>query len=127
MESPVTPLAIVTDFCAAWDRLDWDAIHAHLAENLLYHNVPMAPVAGLAAFKAFYAAFPVTEAAFEIHHIAANGPVVMTERTDRFRLGETTIVIRVMGVFEIGNGKIAVWRDYFDLAEFSRQMPTELA
>lgn len=120
----MTPIEIVTDFCAAFDRLDWDAIHAHLADDVIYHNMPMEPTNGLAAFKAVYAAFPVSEASFEIHHIAANGYVVMTERTDRFVLAGQPIIIRVMGIFEISHGKIAVWRDYFDMAEFARQMPT---
>jgi limonene-1,2-epoxide hydrolase len=119
----MTPLDTVKDFCAAWDRLDWDAIHSCLADDLFYHNIPMAPTRGIAEFKAFFAGFPVSEAAFEIHHIAATGNIVMTERTDRFLLAGQPIVIRVMGVFEIRDGKIAVWRDYFDLAEFSRQMP----
>ncbi len=119
----MTPLEIVTDFCAAWGRLDWDAIHAHLTDDIFYHNIPMAPTRGLDEFKAFFAATPVSEAAFEIHHIAANGNVVMTERTDKLLIGGTMIVIRVMGVFEIREGKIAVWRDYFDMAEFASQMP----
>ena len=120
----MTPIAIVTDFCAAFDRLDWDGIYAHLADDIVYHNIPMEPVHGLDAFKAVYAAFPVSEARFEINNIAANGNIVLTERTDRFVLAGQPIVIRVMGVFEIRDGKIAVWRDYFDLAQFTGQMPT---
>ena len=123
----MTPLEIVRDFCAAWDRLDWQAIYAHLADDILYHNIPMEPVHGLAAFKAAFAAFPVSEAAFDIHHIAATGTVVLTERTDRFVLAGQPIVIRVMGAFEISDGKIAVWRDYFDLAQFTGQMPAPAA
>lgn len=118
----MTPIEIVTDFCAAFDRLDWDRIHALLTDDIVYHNIPMEPVHGLEAFKATYAAFPVSEARFEIHHIAASGAVVLTERTDRFLLAGKPIVIRVMGVFEISDGKIAVWRDYFDLAQFTGQM-----
>jgi len=119
----MTPIEIVTDFCAAFDRLDWNRIHALLADGIVYHNIPMEPVHGLEAFKAAYAAFPVSEARFEIHHIAASADVVLTERTDRFLLAGKPIVIRVMGVFEIRDDKIAVWRDYFDLAQFAGQMP----
>jgi limonene-1,2-epoxide hydrolase len=121
----MSPVEIVTAFCAAWDRLDWDAIHAHLSDDIFYHNIPMEPTQGIDAFKAAFAAFPVSEAAFEIHHIAASGNVVLTERTDRFLLAGKPIVIRVMGVFEIQDGKIAVWRDYFDLAQFAGQMPSQ--
>ncbi len=119
----MTPIQIVTDFCAAWDRLDWPAIYAHLADDILYHNIPTDPTHGIDAFKAVFAAFPVSAARFEIHHIAAAGAIVMTERTDHFLLAGKPIVIRVMGIFEIRDGKIAVWRDYFDMAQFVSQMP----
>ena len=118
----MTPIEIVSDFCASWDRLDWPAIHGALADDIVYHNIPMAPCRGIAEFKAFYGGFPVSAAQFEVHHIAAAGAVVMTERTDRFTMGDKRITIRVMGIFEIVDGKIAVWRDYFDMAEFSAQM-----
>ncbi len=118
----MTPIEIVTDFCAAWDRLDWDAIYSHLSDDIHYHNIPMEPSQGLEAFKAVFAAFPVSEAQLEIRHIAANGRFVLTERVDRFMLAGKPIVILVMGTFEIRDGKIAVWRDYFDLGQFSSQM-----
>ena len=117
------PVSIVRDFCAAWDRLDLGAITSAVSDDIFYHNIPMAPVEGVEAFKAFLAGFAVSEAEFEIHHIAGNGNVVLTERTDRFLLAGKRIVIRVMGVFVIRDGKIAEWRDYFDLAEFTSQMP----
>jgi limonene-1,2-epoxide hydrolase len=28
-----------------------------------------------------------------------------------------------MGAFELEDGKIRAWRDYFDLAQFTKQMP----
>jgi limonene-1,2-epoxide hydrolase len=48
----------------------------------------------------------------------------MNERVDRFWLeGGHTIELRVAGVFKVRDGKISVWRDYFDLQEFNSQMP----
>ncbi|WP_426166966.1 limonene-1,2-epoxide hydrolase family protein [Sandarakinorhabdus sp. DWP1-3-1] len=121
----MTPEQIVIDFCAAWDRLDWPAIHAHLSDDIHYHNIPMEPISGLAGFKAFFAAMPPSATRFEIHHIAAAGNVVLTERTDMLRFGGQDVSIRVMGAFEIRGGKIAVWRDYFDLGQFMAQMPAQ--
>jgi limonene-1,2-epoxide hydrolase len=47
----------------------------------------------------------------------------MNERVDRFTMADgKDVAIRVAGVFEIRDGKVAVWRDYFDLAEFTNQM-----
>ena len=34
----------------------------------------------------------------------------------RFEVGGKKIELPVMGVFEITDGKIAAWRDYFDMA-----------
>ena len=58
---------------------------------------------------------------WEIKNIAASGDVVLTERVDKF-IGAKSISLQVMGVFEIKDGKIAAWRDYFDLAEWTKQM-----
>jgi len=118
-----TAIRIVRDFCAAWDRLDEGAILAALSDDIFYHNIPMAPVEGIAAFKAFLTGFPVSSAEFEIHHIAGTGNVVLTERTDRFVIAGKSVVIRVMGTFVIKDGRISEWRDYFDLSEFTSQMP----
>ena len=46
---------------------------------------------------------------------------VLTERVDTFNRGDKSIVLRVMGTFELREGKIAEWRDYFDMAEWTRQ------
>jgi limonene-1,2-epoxide hydrolase len=48
---------------------------------------------------------------------------VLTERVDNFDLaGGKKLSLPVMGTFEIENGKIQAWRDYFDLATFTSQM-----
>jgi limonene-1,2-epoxide hydrolase len=36
--------------------------------------------------------------------------------------GSEAMAARVMGIFEVENGKITAWRDYFDLADFQKQM-----
>ena len=46
---------------------------------------------------------------------------VLTERLDKFALGGKNIELPVMGVFELTGGKIAAWRDYFDMATWTRQ------
>ena len=60
---------------------------------------------------------------WEILSIAENGNKVLTERVDRFEMpGGKKIDLPVMGTFEINNGKITAWRDYFDLNTFTSQM-----
>ena len=48
---------------------------------------------------------------------------MLTERTDRFLVGEKWIEIPVMGTFDLRDGKICGWRDYFDMAQFQSQLP----
>jgi len=46
----------------------------------------------------------------------------MTERVDVFKLPSKSFELPVMGVFEISNGKIKAWRDYFDINQFMSQL-----
>lgn len=122
----VTPdTGAVLDFIAAWNARDMDRIAGALAEDALYHNIPMSPVRGREQIRAALA--PLVAACNEIdwrvHNIADDGKgVVLTERTDDFLRDGKRISVRVMGVFEMRNGLIARWRDYFDLQEYQSQL-----
>ncbi|MGB6551992.1 MAG: limonene-1,2-epoxide hydrolase family protein, partial [Candidatus Binataceae bacterium] len=60
---------------------------------------------------------------FKVLRAAANGNTVFNERIDIFDLGNgKKIELPVAGVFEVRGGKIALWRDYFDLAMYTKQM-----
>ena len=59
---------------------------------------------------------------FRVINIAANGPVVMTERVDVFKLPDKSFELPVMGIFEVSDGKISAWRDYFDMNQFTNRM-----
>jgi limonene-1,2-epoxide hydrolase len=50
----------------------------------------------------------------KIHRIAADGAAVLTERTDALIFGPLRLQFWVCGVFEVHNGEITLWRDYFD-------------
>lgn len=115
---------LVTDFCQSWTRKSLDEILSYLTDDCFYHNIPMEPCVGKAAIRAFLAPFlkGADTASFEIKHTASAGHVVMNERVDHFVMGPKKIDLPVAGVFEIREGKIAAWRDYFDLATFTKQM-----
>src|SRR5258708_39593425 len=59
---------------------------------------------------------------FRVINIAANGPVVMTERVDVFKLPDKSFELPVMGTFEVSGGKINAWRDDFDMSQVTRRM-----
>jgi limonene-1,2-epoxide hydrolase len=114
---------LVRDFCAAWRRRDIDELLGYFTADAVYHNMPMAPVEGHDGIRQVLEFFvpPAESIAFEIRHLVASGPVVLTERVDRFVIGGKQIELPVAGVFEIRGGKIAAWRDYFDMATWTRQ------
>lgn len=115
---------LVTDFCNAWSTRNPDTILSYLSEDCFYHNIPMEPLVGHAAIRNFVEPFlkDAQSAEFEIKHTTSAGSVVMNERVDTFVMGPKTISLPVAGIFEITNGKIAAWRDYFDLESFNKQM-----
>jgi limonene-1,2-epoxide hydrolase len=70
----------------------------------------------------------MTALPWAIRHIVAEGSVVMTERVDNFVVGQRPVSVPCMGIFELKDGKIAAWRDYWDLKQFEAQVaspPTE--
>lgn len=114
---------IVRDFCAAWERCDIDELLGYFTEDAVYHNIPTEPAQGLDAIRGVMMLFvPMSKTIeFRIDHLAAAGDVVFTERVDTFMLEKGTISLPVAGVFEIRDGKIAAWRDYFDMQQFMTQ------
>lgn len=123
------PIEIIQRFCDAWPGGDLDAILAFFTEDATYHNIPMAPVNGLEEIRSTIAGFTAGNTVeFRVVHIAAAGDVVLTERIDAFTLPDgRTIELPVSGTFELRDGKISAWRDYFDLQMFLTQLspPTQ--
>ena len=115
---------VVRDFIAAWEAVDQQRILDAFTDDAVYHNMPMAAATGKDAIKALLAMIlePAAEVSFEVKHIVADGDIVLTERVDRFKMKDgKTISLDVMGTFEVRDGKIAAWRDFFDLAQWTRQ------
>lgn len=124
-----SPIEVVRRFCAAWsDNLGPVELAAFFTDDAVYHNIPLAPVVGRKAIADTIATFirpgppGIESIEFRVMNIAAEGPVVMTERVDVFRLGHKSFELPVMGTFEISDGKISAWRDYFDMNQFTSRM-----
>lgn len=111
------PLALVEAFLKAFAAMDFDTALAFLDDDVEYTNVPMGTVRGHAGVRQVLEPFfaPIHENEFLIPRRAASGPVVFLERLDRHRLDHGWRELPVNSVFEVHDGKITVWRDYFDL------------
>ncbi|MFI9384648.1 limonene-1,2-epoxide hydrolase family protein [Kutzneria sp. NPDC052558] len=120
-----TPDELVAEFCALWASPDPEKLAEFFAEDAVYHNIPLSPVHGRAAIEEFIAGFTAGYDGidFAVHHQVSYGNVVMNERTDTLRRKDGVAVdLPVAGVFEIVDDRIVAWRDYFDLATFTKAM-----
>jgi limonene-1,2-epoxide hydrolase len=114
---------IVAEFCEAWSRRDVEELVDYFTEDAIYHNMPGPPIEGKSAIKTILQQIlvPTTWAEWETLNMAEVGDVVLTERVDRFDIAGKRVELPVAGVFEIEGGKIRAWRDYFDMATWTRQ------
>jgi limonene-1,2-epoxide hydrolase len=115
---------IIRAFIEAWSRLDPVELAGYFAEDGVYHNMPTGPVAGRANVEKFIRGFTAswTETTWDVIHIVSSGDVVIAERLDRTRAGAKGADLPCVGVFELEDGKIKIWRDYFDLATYAKGM-----
>jgi limonene-1,2-epoxide hydrolase len=118
-------LATVHAVIAAMAAKDYDAALPFFTEDCEYTNLPMGSVTGPAAVKAVLEPFfaPVIENDLVILRTVVEGDTVFTERIDRHRIETGWVELPVAGVFVFREGRIAVWREYFDMATLLRQWP----
>jgi limonene-1,2-epoxide hydrolase len=125
---PSSAADVVTSFIAACERLDLDAAIDHLSDDVEYWNVPMPKVFGHDGVRGVLEPFlaPFDRIEWPVSHLVADGTAesgtVFTERVDRFGKGDLWLELPVAGLFLIRDGKIAVWRDYFDLNGFMTEL-----
>jgi limonene-1,2-epoxide hydrolase len=100
MESPID---VVRRFCAAWsDDMAAADLAAFFTDDAVYHNIPLAAVTGREEIANNIASFirpgppGIMGIEFRVNNIA-NGPVVMTERVDVFKLPHKSFELPIMG------------------------------
>ncbi len=113
---------VITDFIAAWSNLDAEELVDYFTEDGVYHNMPMEPVQGRDKLKQFIGGFIAnwTRTTWDTINIVGDGDIVIAERLDRTEVGDVKVNLPCCGVFEMEDGKIKVWRDYFDMATFTK-------
>ena len=124
VSATVTPSAVVDTFIAAIERLDLDAAIALLDPEVVYDNVPLSAVHGHEGVRATLGPFlgGCTATEWRVLHQVVAGDVVMNERVDRFQMAHGWVELRVAGLFLLRDGRITLWRDYFDMAELTAAM-----
>ena len=122
------PDSLVTNFIELIQGHHLTAALELVSIDCEYDNVPITKVFGRAAIEQTLGGFLAECSAYEwlIHHQVASGDlehgVVMNERTDRFEIDGRWVDLDVAGLFVISDGKIALWRDYFDREIFNKAL-----
>ena len=115
---------VVRDMCDGFAKHDAEALRVFFTDDVVYHNIPMDPAVGIDATIAFIDGFfAMCEGmVIETRFLAVRDNVVLTERIDTFTMGDKVAALPVMGTFEIRDGKISAWRDYFDLGQITAML-----
>lgn len=111
---------IVTEFCQSLLSADMAKVVTYLSKDVLYHNIPWEPVTGHAGVRQVLDPYVHGEncaiTRMDIKNTTSSGNVVMNERVETWVKGRVRLELPVVGVFELKDGKITKWRDYFDSA-----------
>ncbi len=136
LPNPAPSDAIVTDpqsvaeaFMHALAAPDIDQALSLIADDIVYSNVGLPTVRGRTEVGKVLRALDRPSASFEVylHSTSADGPVVLTERTDVIVLGPLRTQFWVWGRFDVHDGLITLWRDSFDFLDIARATVRALA
>jgi len=116
------PIALVVTFLELLAAGELDRATDLLHRDVLYTNVSLPSIRGRERVRRLATATVGRDAAnFEVyvHSCAADGSVVLTDRTDVLTYGRLRVQFWVYGRFEIRDERIIVWRDSFDWLNIS--------
>ncbi len=113
---------IIKNFISAWSNLDAEELVEYFTEDGIYYNMPAQPIQGKENLKQFIGGFIAswTRTTWDTLNIIGDGNIVFAERLDRTEVGKIKVDLPCCGVFEMEDRKIKVWRDYFDMATFTK-------
>jgi limonene-1,2-epoxide hydrolase len=121
------PIETVTAFLAVWDAPGGlaRAIRDFFTPQTVWENVGMSKTTGPEEAMGILSGFGQSPETLVMRvktlAIATTGGKVLTERIDDVvgPDGGTLMSFPVMGIFEVADGKITAWRDYFDTASLA--------
>ncbi len=116
-----SPVLVVERFMECLRHGELDEAVALLSVDVRYENVGLPTVHGRERVRRLFGRAYDGGAGFDvvIHTICADGPSVLTERTDFLTFRKLHIRLWVCGRFDVRDGQIVLWRDYFDFVDFN--------
>ena len=125
MGSPQDAERIVREFCATFEKHDAEALRPFFTDDVVYHNIPMEPAVGIDAAIAFIEGFFAMCQSMVIETTASRCPRTTwcsPNGSTPSPWAEHVAPLPVMGTFEVRDGKICAWRDYFDMAQITNMV-----
>lgn len=122
------PATLVTRLCNSLLEADMAKACTFLAPDVLYHNMPWAPVTGHAAVREVLD--PLVHGPgcalkrMLIEHTLCDGEVVMNARVETWERAGVRVDLPVAGLFIVRGGLVTRWVDYWDLATIAPLLAT---
>jgi limonene-1,2-epoxide hydrolase len=112
---------VVETFLNSLQDQDFAAVDTLLADDVVYQNVGLPTIRGRDRVVKMMRGME-GRVGFEVkfHRNVADGATVLNERTDAIVFGPLRVQFWVCGVFEVHDGRITLWRDYFDFYDFTK-------
>jgi len=114
-------------------KMDVDAMTALMAEDFVWQlNVPRsATVRGRDAARAALEQQSELSTGMiegsEIRTVVSSGDTVVVERVDVNDLGGTAVTFNVAAIFDVRDGAITCWREYWDTGHIAQQLGIDAA
>ncbi len=126
---------LVLDFIHAFygQHIDIDAATALMADDFIWQlHVPLSPVvvgrdAARAELEKHNSLSTGMVEGSEIRTIVSDGDTVVVERVDVNSLGGLPVTFNVTAIFEVRDGAITHWREYWDTSHVAKQLGIEPA
>ena len=99
---------------------DFDTLEALLDDDVVYVNVGTPATRNRRSTMRVMRLTRFVKLEVEVHRTTSNGATVLNERTDAIVIGPLRLQFWACGVFEVRDGRITLWRDYFDFYDFTR-------
>jgi limonene-1,2-epoxide hydrolase len=115
-------LAVVRRLCEGWHVLTLDEFREIFDPQVDYRNIPIegdrhiGPEDTHGVLSSFARKWDIR---LQIDHLVGDDRIVMAERTEFFEHKgglKPAFALPVMGTFELRDGRITAWRDYFELS-----------
>lgn len=115
---------LIDRYYAAWMRNDIEAVLALCTDDVVAVNVPIGALHGKQAVRDFLLKFGrgMQDKRYDVEMVIESGDSAMVEGVESYVKDGKAVRLPYMSRFRFRDGRIAEWRDYFDLQTVLRHL-----